>query len=169
LSGELSIELRGFEEALCDWLSGQFRFAGEDLKSIPLATGRNFFANFMPEAEVIVQAAAGAAFPFDARKEPAISFYTSGSPGIRTSASRWVKLDTTLNLHLRVAGSFERAKSLLEEVYQFVLARIKGKRVGAFQVKAANPQQRPSPYQRQGDDRSFAQASIRFLYVALNA
>jgi hypothetical protein len=164
-----AVELRGFEEALCAWLVENFKFSGVDLASIPLAVGRTFFANFMPEADAVAASNAGAALPFDSKKEPAICFYTSSSPGVRASASRWVKYEANLLMHLRVVGSQERAKKLLEEVFQFLLRRVKGKRVGTFQVKAALPQQRPTSFQRQADDRAYSQANVRFFYVALNA
>jgi len=163
-----AVELRGFEEGLFSWLADVFRFSGVDLKSVPLSVGRHFFVNFMPEPQAIVQTAAADAMAYDPRKEPTVAAYTGSSQGIRTGPSRWIKHETTLAFHLRVAGSFERAKALLEELIQAMLRQVKGKRVGTFQVKAATLQQRPTPYQRQGDDRSFAQATVRFLYVALN-
>lgn len=162
------VELRGFEEAFLTWLGTSFRFAEVGLKSIPLETGRHFFANYMPEVQSIVQTTAGAAVTYDAAKEPTISAYTAADPGIMPGPSRWVKQRTSLQLILRVAGSFERAKALLEELVQAALDTVVGKRVGGFIVKAATLQQRPIAFQRQGDDRSFAQSTVRFLYVALN-
>ncbi len=164
----VDVELRGFEAAFFTWLGGAFRFAEVGLASLPLAPGRHFFVNIMPEVQSIVQTSAEDAVPYEAAKEPTISAYTVGGPGVRTGPSRWVKLEATLNLVLRVAGSFERGKALLEELLQFSLDSVVGKRVGGFLVKAATLQQRPTAFQRQNDDRSFAQATVRFMYVALN-
>lgn len=164
----VDVELRGFEAAFFSWLGSAFRFSDPGLASIPLTSGRHFFVNFMPEAQAIAATAAQDAFPFDAQKEPTIAAYTVAGPGLRTGPSRWVKHEVTLNLVVRAVGSFERSKGLLEELVQAVLDRIVGKRVGGFMVKAATLQQRPTAFQRQGDDRSFAQANVRFLYVALN-
>jgi alkanesulfonate monooxygenase SsuD/methylene tetrahydromethanopterin reductase-like flavin-dependent oxidoreductase (luciferase family) len=163
-----AVELRGFEEALFNWTASAFRFSGESLKSIPLEVGRHFTVNHMREVREIAAAHAGAVMPYDPAKEPTITAYTNAGPGLRTSASRWVKHEASLNFHLRVAGTYERAKALLEELVQYILRSVKGKRVGTFQVKSAIQQQRPVPYQRQEDDRSYAQATVRFLYVALN-
>lgn len=165
---ENSIELRGFEEAFLVWLGGVFRFSELGLRDVPLTVGRTFFANFMPEPSAIAQTAAGAVPPYDLSKEPTISVYTNASPGVRASLSRWAKHETSLQFVLRFPGAFERSKGLLEEVIKATLNKAKGKRMGGFICKAATLTQRPTAFQRQNDDRSFAQATVRFLYVALN-
>ncbi|MGH9462001.1 MAG: hypothetical protein ACRD1X_12330 [Vicinamibacteria bacterium] len=163
-----AVELRGFEGALLAWLGSFFRFSDVSLSSLPLTSGRHFFVNFMPEAQAIAQTSAQDDFAYDPTKEPTLAVYTNAGPGIRPSSSRWVKHETSLQFVLRSAGAFEKSKALLEELVQAVLDRAAGKRMGGFVCKAALLSQRPTAFQRQGDDRSFAQATVRFFYIALN-
>ncbi len=164
----MTVELRGFEAAFLEWLSAGFRFSGADLASFPLTTGRTFFANFMPEVAAIAASSAADAMPYDATKEPTVTVYTNATPGGPASSTRSRKQETTLQIVLRVAGSFERAKALLEELVAHARTHATGKRMSGFITKKLIIQQRPTAFQRQNDDRSFAQASIRFLYVSLN-
>jgi hypothetical protein len=167
MTAELQIELTGFEKALVEWLGQTFRFSNPSLKDIPLAAGRHFFVNYLPTADAIARTAAADSFPPIGPKEPAIALYTSAGPGFRQSSSRGGKHDNAVQFVLRVSVSFEHAKELLEELFEHLVAHARGKRMGSFIVKATVPVQRPTAFQRQGDDRYFASSSIRFLYVSL--
>lgn len=163
-----TVELRGFEAAFFAWLATAFRFSDPSLSSVPLTSGRHFFVNYMPEVGQIVKTSAQDAIVYNPATEPTIAAYTNAGPGIRTGVSRWIKHEASLNIILRVSGTFEKAKGLLEDLVREALNQATGKRMGEFLCKAATLTQRPTAFQRADDDRSFAQATVRFLYVALN-
>jgi len=159
--------LRGFELGLLELLVGGFHFAEEGLKSVPLQIGRQLFSNFLPEVDAIVKTAVGDAFPYEPSKEPSIAFYTNAGPGVRPSSSHGGKYETSLQVILRAAGGFQRAKALLEELVEFLLDHLKGQKVGDHLVRGVILSQRPVPFQRQGDDRSFASSTLLFRHVSI--
>ncbi len=152
--------LSGFEVALMDAITADFKFKDDPLHSIPLSADRHLFAQDAPSVEQLEEL-----YPdYDAEVEPIVSFYTSQGPGTQQSSSRGGRAEWSLKINLRAGAVFEDAKGLLEQLVAF-LERLRGRRLAGFLLKGVILVSRPTPFTRGIDDGAVSTASVKLMAV----
>ncbi len=168
--GVRRLRLSGFETELLDVIAASFRFDDGALKDYALTVGRHLFASDLPAAEdiaVTASVADDAAFPFDARREPAIAVYRQPGTGIVPSSSSGSRMEFNELLVLRAPRALQDAVDLLGDLVVWLELNAVGKRSEHFKIVGFQTLGMPVPLQRLGNDESAASATVRFLAVAL--
>jgi hypothetical protein len=158
------VRLRKFEDSLATEIATRFTFEkiSAGTQPIPVKEGTTIFVNHMPEQKGIQDSDP----TFDPATQPQIAIITVASEGVRASSGSGSKQDWTLRFIVRLGTVPENAKERLEELHEFILAKIPGV-VGKFIAKNAVSQQRPTVFQVAGDDAAYANSVIQFLVVTL--
>lgn len=165
------IRLEGFEAALVEFIGDNFRFSDLSIRDIALEGGRHFFVGTLPSAEAIAVTVAeivkldSSVFKYDPKKEPAILIDKQPSTGVVPSSSLGGRHIWLEQFVLRLGKVPELATVLLEELYEFMLESVHGSVFGGFQVKGAEPVQRPATLTVEQDDSAYISAIIRFRGV----
>jgi hypothetical protein len=167
------IRIDGFEEALVEFIGDNFRFSDIGLRSIPLEGGRHFFVGQLPTVKAIGVTVAEArkldptVFPYEPSKEPSIMLDKQSNTGFLPSSSIGSRHVWLTQFLLRLGKVPELTTKLLEELYEWMVENVKGSKVGTFQIKGAEPVQRPTTFAVAEDDHVVIAAVIRFRGVPL--
>lgn len=159
-----TLDLDGLEDGILDLISSEFVFEGQGVKTdLALKTGTHLFNQDMAENEGIAKTTAG----FNEKKEPVVSIYNIGGVPHRPSSSSDSKHDASLRVVIRFGTVFESAKKLLEQLAKWLVKNLPGRRAGKFKIKGVFIVNRPTPFQRAGDDQAYCTSTLRFLAVPI--
>lgn len=159
-----NLTLDGLEDAVLDLIASEFVFVGQGVKKdLALTKGTHLFNQDMAENEGIAKTTAG----FNDKKEPVVSIYNVGGVPHRSSPSSDSKLDSSLRVVIRFGTVFDAAKVLLEQLNKWLAATLPGRRAGGFKIKGVFIVNRPTPFQRAGDDQAYCTSTLRFLAVPI--
>ncbi len=161
-----AIELQGFETALIAHIAAGFRWSGEFLKNRPVEVDRHLFTQMLPDEERLAQVYGDPAstHPFEEGREPAVLVLTQPGSGLVQSSSRGGKHEWTLRFLLRLGTNFERAKSHLEELVEYIHSEMPLD-FDPFSIGTVLIESRPRPGQRPSDDTAYSETVLRFLVV----
>jgi hypothetical protein len=165
---ERRITFAGFDEALVTEIGNVFRFSTALFPANRiLVPGVHLFLEDLPEVDDIRATADSQNQVYD-EQDPVLAFFAEGVPGVAPSISSGARLEWLVRVVIRYGTVSYRARTLLEDLYAYLIRSFPGRKVGSFMIKNVIPSSMPVGVYYEGDKHAMASATLRFMGVALN-